>query len=75
MDRAREEEEAVIYGEHLCADEIAVTCACGVNATVEVVDKSGCSRGWFCRRCAECERAKLRRQEKLAKAIVRKGLP
>jgi len=64
----------MIYGEHLCADEQAIKCTCGVTATVEVIDKRGWSCGWFCRRCAERERGDLKRQEKLAKAIVRKGL-
>jgi hypothetical protein len=65
----------MIYGEHLCADEQAIKCACGVTATVEVLTKHGCSCGWFCRRCAESKRDELKRQEKLAKAIVRKGVP
>lgn len=71
----------MIYGEHLNADEIAIRCGCGVIASVEVIDKSGCSCGWFCRRCAWRKRDELKRQEKavqqptksLAKAIVRKG--
>lgn len=65
----------MIYGEHLNADEQAIKCECGVTATVEVLDRSGCSCGWFCRRCAERERGKLKRQEKLAKATARKRLP
>ena len=64
----------MIYGEHLNADEQAIQCKCGVTATVEVLDKFGCSCGWFCRRHAERKRGELKRQEKLAKAIVRKGL-
>ena len=75
MDRTRDEEEAVIFGEHLSADEISVRCACGVIASVEVVDKSGCSCGWFCRRCAWRKRDELKRYEKLAKVIVRKSRP
>ena len=63
----------MIFGEHLSADEVAVKCTCGISATVEVVDRNRCSRGWFCRRCAEVLRADLRREEKLAKAIVRKN--
>ena len=64
----------MIYGEHLNADEQEIKCACGVTATVEVLDKHGCLCGWFCRRCAERKRDELKRQEKLAKAIVRKGV-
>jgi hypothetical protein len=63
----------MIYGEHLNANEQAIKCACGVTATVEVLDKRGCSCGWFCRRCAAGKRDALKRQEKLAKAIVRKN--
>ena len=63
----------MIYGEHLCADEIVLTCKCGVTATVEVHDWFGNSRGWFCRRCAAGERGKLRRAEKIAKATARKA--
>lgn len=62
----------MLYGEHLNADEIAVTCKCGITATVEVVDRVGCSRGWFCRRCAMYKRDELWREEKLARAIVRR---
>lgn len=65
----------MIYGEHLCADEQDIRCACGVIASVEVIDKLGCSCGWFCRRCAARKRDELKRYEKLAKAIVIKGLP
>lgn len=65
----------MIYGEHLNADEQTIKCACGVTATVEVIDRVGCSCGWFCRRCAERKRGELKRYEKLAKAIVRKALP
>ena len=65
----------MLYGEHLSADEIPIKCACGVTATVEVLDKYKCSCGWFCRRCAWRKRDELRRQEKLAKAIVRKARP
>ena len=63
----------MIFGEHLSADEVAVKCTCGISATVEVVDRHRCSRGWFCRRCAEVLRADLKREAKLAKAIVRKN--
>ena len=65
----------MIYGEHLNADESAVRCACGVIASVEVIDKSGCSHGWFCRRCSWKKRDELKRIETIAKAIVRKGRP
>jgi hypothetical protein len=65
----------MIYGEHLNADEQAITCACGVTATVEVKDRSGCSHGWFCRRCAWRKRDEVKRYEKIAKAIVRKANP
>jgi hypothetical protein len=61
----------MFYGEHLNADESAVTCKCGEIASVEVIDKSGCLHGWFCRRHAESKRNEIRRLEKLAKAIVR----
>ena len=64
----------MIYGEHLNADEQEIKCSCGVTATVEVLDKHSCSCGWFCRRCAWRKRDELKRQEKLAKAIVRKGV-
>jgi hypothetical protein len=62
----------MIYGEHLCADEQAINCTCGVTATVEVIDQSGSSCGWYCRRCALDKRDELKSYEKLAKAIVRK---
>lgn len=65
----------MIYGEHLNADEPTLQCACGKNAITEVFDKRGCSCGWFCRDCSWRKRDELKRQEKLAKAIVRKGLP
>jgi hypothetical protein len=65
----------MIYGEHLNADEQAIRCACGVIASVEVLDRLGCSCGWFCRRCAGRKRDELKRQEKIAKAIVIKGRP
>jgi hypothetical protein len=64
----------MFYGEHLSADEVSVRCACGVIASVEVVDKYKQSCGWFCRRCSYRKRAELKRQEKIAKAIVRKGV-
>ena len=64
----------MIYGEHLNADEQAIQCKCGVTATIEVKDRFGCSCGWFCRHCAAYKRDDLRRQEKLAKAIVKKGV-
>ena len=63
----------MIYGEHLNADEAVVTCSCGQIALFEVIDKSGQSHGWHCRRHAQCKREELRRLEKIAKAIVRKG--
>ena len=63
----------MIYGEHLNADEAVVTCSCGQNALFEVIDKQGQSHGWYCRRHAQCKRDELRRLEKIAKAIVRKG--
>lgn len=65
----------MIYGEHLGADEIAVRCKCGVVASVEIIDRTGCSHGWFCRRHAAYKRDELKRVEKIAKAIVRKGRP
>lgn len=65
----------MIYGEHLCADEVSVKCPCGIAATVEVFSRHKQSHGWFCRSCGHQKRDELRRQEKLAKAIVRKGVP
>ena len=65
----------MLYGEHLCAEEVSVQCACGISATVEVFDKYKHSCGWFCRSCACRKRDELRRQAKLAKAIVRKTRP
>jgi hypothetical protein len=65
----------MLYGEHLNADEVPLKCACGVTATVEVFDKHRWSCGWFCRSCGHRKSRELRRLEKLAKAIVRKGLP
>lgn len=59
----------MFYGEHLSADEVPLKCECGVTATVEVFDS------WYCRSCSHRKRAELRRLKKLAKAIVRKGLP
>ena len=63
----------MIYGEHLCADEVALSCGCGVTATVEVRDRSEGVVGWFCRRCAAGERSKLRRAVTIAKATARKA--
>ena len=63
----------MFYGEHLSADEVSVKCPCGIAATVEVVDRLGTSRGWFCREHAHRARRELRREEKLAKAILKKG--
>ncbi len=63
----------MLYGEHLSADEASVDCACGVAATVEVVDRLGQTRGWFCRRCSAKKRDELRQEEKIAKAIVRRA--
>jgi hypothetical protein len=60
----------MIWGEHLSAEEISVKCPCGIAATVEVIDRLGTSRGWFCREHAHRVRGDLRREEKLAKAIV-----
>jgi len=64
----------VIWGENLCADEASVKCQCGIAATVEVIDRLGVSRGWFCREHAYVVHRALRAEEKLAKAIVKKGL-
>ena len=65
----------MFYGEHLNAEEVSVPCGgCGVAATVEVCDKLGSSCGWFCRSCSHRKRGELRRLEKLARAIVRKGI-
>ena len=63
----------MFYGEHLHADEAVIQCPCGEAATVEVLDKSGISQGWFCRKHAHHVRVELRKQEKIAVAIVRKG--
>jgi hypothetical protein len=65
----------MLYGEHLNVDEQSIACHCGVAATVEVHDKHGGSCGWFCRKHAAYKRDELKRQEKLAKAIVWKGRP
>jgi hypothetical protein len=65
----------MFYGEHLSAEEALVKCACGVVASTEVHDRFGHSCGWFCRRCADRKRWELRKQAKLARAIVRKGRP
>ncbi len=65
----------MFYGEHINADFVGVTCACGAVAIVEVKDKNGQSHGWHCRRHAQGKRDELRRIEKIAKAIVRKGRP
>lgn len=63
----------MLYGEYLSADEVPIKCACGVTATVEVTDARGCSLGWFCRRCAERARNRLRRQTSaIATAVARK---
>ena len=65
----------MFYGEHLNAEEVAVPCAsCGIAASVEVFDQHKRSCGWFCRSCAHRKRDELRRQEKLARAIVKKRL-
>lgn len=68
----------MIYGEHLNAEEVPLKCDCGMSAVVEVVDRYGCSRGWFCRHHAERVRRELERQQKKlprAIAIVKKDLP
>lgn len=62
----------MIFGEHLSAEEVPIKCPCGETATVEVLDGSKQSHGWFCRRHAWRMRRDLRRQEKIAKAIVRR---
>jgi hypothetical protein len=62
----------MFYGEHLHTEDIMVQCPCGIAATVEVIDKSGRSHGWFCRKHALRVQSELRQQEKLAKAIIRK---
>lgn len=61
----------MIWGENLSADEAAVQCKCGMNATVEVFDQSKTSCGWFCRDCACMKHKELGRMEKLARALVR----
>jgi hypothetical protein len=65
----------MLYGEHLCAEDVPLKCACGVTATVKVVDRGGQLHGWYCRRCSYRVHDELRRLEKLARAIVRKGGP
>lgn len=65
----------MLYGEHLSADEVPIKCACGETATVEVLDRHGTSCGWFCRRHAGRLRSTLRKQAKIAAAIVRKDRP
>lgn len=64
----------MFYGEHLSAEEVSVQCSCGAFAIVEIHDRFGHSCGWFCRQCSVRKRKELRRLEKLAKAIVRKGI-
>lgn len=64
----------MLYGEHLSAEEVPLKCPCGVTATVGVVDKSGRSHGWFCRHHGHKVRGELRRMEKIARAIVTKGV-
>ena len=63
----------MIYGEHLNAEEVAVQCACGIAAAIEVFDKYKQSCGWFCRDCSYRKHDELRKQEKIVRAIVRKG--
>lgn len=64
----------MFWGEHLCADEAVVLCQCGIAATVEVKDSRGVLRGWFCREHSYRAKAVIRQEEKIAKAIVRRGL-
>jgi tRNA(Ile2) C34 agmatinyltransferase TiaS len=65
----------MLYGEHLCAEDVPLKCACGITATVHVIDKHGRSHGWHCRNCSYRVREEVRQLEKLAKAIVTgKGL-
>lgn len=63
----------MIWGENLSAEDVMVTCRCGIVAAVEVIDKSGYRHGWYCRECAARVRQELRKHEqaKIAKAIVR----
>lgn len=65
----------MFYGEHLGAEEVAVQCTCGMAAIIEVFDGSKTSCGWFCRNCAHKKKKELRRYEKIARAIVRRGTP
>lgn len=65
----------MFYGEHLNANELEMRCPCGIVASTEIFDKGGRSQGWFCRTHASRVRAELRKQEKLAKAILRKKTP
>ena len=62
----------MFYGEHLSAEEIAIKCSCGIVATVEIIDANGISHGWFCREHAHRVRVELRKQEKIAVAIVKR---
>lgn len=64
----------MFWGEHLSADEQTVTCPCGVPATEQLFDRYKQFRGWYCQRCARRVNLEFIREEKLAKAIVKKGL-
>jgi len=68
----------MLWGEHLFADEASVRCQgmnrpCPDKALHEVKNKLGVSCGWFCARCACEKRRELARQEKLARASLRRG--
>jgi hypothetical protein len=63
----------MFYGEHLLADEASVKCqTCPDRALTEVFTKAGATCGWFCTRCAYDQRKKLRRQEQIARASLRR---
>lgn len=61
----------MLWGEHLCADDVPLKCPCGITATVEVIDKYGRSHGWHCRNHAYRVRAELKQLEKAAKALMK----
>ena len=63
----------MFYGEHILADEASVICqTCPDRALTEVFTKAGVSCGWFCLRCKYIKRDALAREEKIARAKVRR---
>jgi len=67
----------MFFGEHLLVDEGSVQCRglkrpCPDKALHEVKNKLGVSCGWFCSRCAYEKRKELAKEEKLARASLRR---